>query len=123
MSGSKFLLDTNAVLYILSGDEVLAELLNGEQLYISIITEIELLSFTSITLKELQLIKKFLTQFIIVNIDDAIKEQTIETKKAFQLKLPDSIISATAIVLNIPFITSDKQFRKIINLNLLLYDK
>lgn len=123
MSGSKFLLDTNAVLYILSGDEVLAELLNGEQLYISIITEIELLSFTSITLKELQLIKKFLTQFIIVNIDDAIKEQTIETKKAFQLKLPDSIISATAIVLNIPFITSDKQFRKITNLNLLLYDK
>lgn len=123
MSGSKFLLDTNAVLYILNGDEVLAELLNGEQLYISIITEIELLSFTSITLKERQLIKKFLTQFIIVNIDDAIKEQTIETKKAFQLKLPDSIISATAIVLNIPLITSDKHFRKITNLNLLFYDK
>ncbi len=45
MSGNKFLLDTNAVLYILAGDEILADLLNGERLYVSIITEMELLSY------------------------------------------------------------------------------
>ena len=44
MSGNKFLFDTNAVLYILNGDKALAELLNGEKLYVSIITDMELLS-------------------------------------------------------------------------------
>jgi predicted nucleic acid-binding protein len=123
MSGNKFLLDTNAVLYILGGDEVLAELLNDERLYISIITEMELLSYKSITVKEKQLIKNFLADFIVVNINDEIRDQTIEIKKHSNLKLPDSIIAATAIILNIPFVTSDKQFRTITNLNLVYYEK
>lgn len=123
MSGNKFLLDTNAVLYILDGDEVLAELLNGEKLYVSIITEMELLSYKDITAKEKQQIKNFLSDFVIVNIDDMIREQTIETKKNTHLKLPDSIIAATSIVLDIPFVTSDKQFKTVSNLNLLFYDK
>lgn len=38
MNGSKLFLDTNIILYLLDGDETLAELLNGKQLYISIIT-------------------------------------------------------------------------------------
>jgi predicted nucleic acid-binding protein len=123
MSGNKFLLDTNAVLYILGGDEVLAELLNDERLYISIITEMELLSYKSITVKEKQLIKSFLANFIVVNINDEIRDQTIEIKKYSNLKLPDSIIAATAIILDIPFVTSDKQFRTITNLNLVYYEK
>jgi predicted nucleic acid-binding protein len=123
MSGNKFLLDTNAVLYILGGDEVLAELLNDERLYISIITEMELLSYKSITVTEKQLIKNFLADFIVVNINDEIRDQTIEIKKHSNLKLPDSIIAATAIILNIPFVTSDKQFRTITNLNLVYYEK
>jgi predicted nucleic acid-binding protein len=123
MSGNKFLLDTNAVLYILGGDEVLAELLNDERLYISIITEMELLSYKSITVKEKQLIKNFLADFIVVNINDEIRDQTIEIKKHSNLKLPDSIIAATAIILDIPFVTSDKQFRTITNLNLVYYEK
>jgi predicted nucleic acid-binding protein len=44
MSGNKFLLDTNAILYILGGDEALSTLLYNERLYISVITEMELLS-------------------------------------------------------------------------------
>jgi len=123
MSGNKFLLDTNAVLYILNGDEALAELLNGQKLYISIISEMELLSYKNITAKERQQIKNFLTDFVIVNIDDEIRDQTIETKKNTNLKLPDSIIAATAMVLDMPFVTSDKQFRTITNLNLLFYEK
>lgn len=123
MSGSRFFLDTNAVLYILGGDEALAELLNGQQLYISIITEIELLSYKNITAKEKQAVKNFLEEFVIVNIDSAIRDKTIELKKATSLKLPDSIIAASAMIHNIPFVTSDKQFRTIENFNLLFYEK
>jgi predicted nucleic acid-binding protein len=123
MSGNKYLLDTNAVLYILNGDKALAELLNGEKLYVSIITEMELLSYRNITAKEKQQIKNFLADFIIVQIDDEIRDQTIEIKKSTHLKLPDSIIAATAIALDIPFVTSDKQFRTVNDLDLLFYER
>lgn len=52
MSGTKFLLDTNVVLYLLSGDETIAELVNGKQLYISFISELELLGYGEITTLE-----------------------------------------------------------------------
>jgi predicted nucleic acid-binding protein len=123
MSGSKFLLDTNAVLYILGGDKALAELLDKEQLYISIITEMELLSYKNITVKERQQIKSFLSDFIIINISEAIKERAIEIKKSSHLKLPDSIIAATAMELNIALVTSDRQFKTLTDLNLLYYEK
>jgi predicted nucleic acid-binding protein len=123
MSGSKFLLDTNAILYILGGDEALAELLHNERLYASIITEIELLSYKNITARERQQIKKFLSDFVIVNIDDAIRDQTIEIKKSSHLKLPDSIIAASSVVLEMPLVTSDKQFKTVAGLNLLYYEK
>jgi predicted nucleic acid-binding protein len=123
MSGSKFLLDTNAIFYILDGDEVLAELLYNERLYASIITEIELLSYKNITVREKQQIKKFLSDFVVVNIDDAIRDQTIEIKKNTQLRLPDSIIAASSLVLDIPLVTSDKQFKTVAGLNLLYYEK
>ena len=45
MNGSKLFLDTNIILYLLNGDQTLAELLNGKQLYISVITELELLAY------------------------------------------------------------------------------
>lgn len=123
MSGRKFLLDTNAILYILGGDEALAELLYNERLYTSIITEIELLSYKNITAREKQQIKRFLSAFVIVNIDDDIRDQTITIKKSSQLKIPDSIIAASAQVLDMPLVTSDKQFKTIAGLDLLFYEK
>ncbi len=42
MNGNKLLLDTNTVLYVLAGDETLASFLNGKELYLSIISELEL---------------------------------------------------------------------------------
>ena len=45
MSGNKLFIDTNIVLYLLNGDQTLAELLHEKQLYISFITELELLAY------------------------------------------------------------------------------
>jgi len=103
MSGNKVLLDTNAVLYILNGDETLADFLFEKELYLSIISEMELLAYKHITDKEQQEINAFLNDFIIVNIDEKIKLSTIEVKKTSGMKLPDSIIAATAITLKLPF--------------------
>ena len=123
MSGSKYLLDTNAVLYILDGDETLINFLFEKELYLSIISEMELLSYKDITEKERLSLEGFLSEFIIINIDEKIKLNTIEVKKESSMKLPDSIIAATAISLKLPFITSDKQFKNVKQLNLIYYAK
>ena len=123
MNGNRFLLDTNAVLYILAGDQTLADFLFEKELSISIITEMELLSYKNITSEEKQTIKDFINDFIIVNIDEKIKLNTIEVKKTSSMKLPDSIIAATAISLKLPLITSDKQFKGLSTLNLVYYEK
>lgn len=52
MNGNKLFLDTNIILYLLNGDLTLAELLNQKQLYISDITELELLAYKNITPKD-----------------------------------------------------------------------
>ena len=59
MNGNKFLLDTNAVLYILGGDETLSDFLFEKELYISVITEMELLSYKTSPPKRNILLKVF----------------------------------------------------------------
>lgn len=123
MSGNKLLLDTNAVLYVLGGDETLASFLNGKELYLSIISELELLAYKNITQKEAKAITAFLSELKIENISEDIKKHTIEIRKSTTLKLPDCIIAATSITLNIPLITSDKQLSSVPGLDIVLYEK
>ena len=123
MNGNKLLLDTNAVLYVLGGDETLASFLNGKELHLSIISELELLSYKKITQKEIKAISSFLSEFNIVNISEEVKKNTIAIRKSTNLKLPDCIIAATSITLNIPLISSDKQLSSVPGLDIVLYEK
>jgi predicted nucleic acid-binding protein len=68
---------------MLGGDITLSEFLFEKQLYISIITEMELLSYKNITIKEQKIITTFLKELIVININDDIKANTIELKKKF----------------------------------------
>ena len=121
MSGNELLLDTNIILYILAGDRNVAEYLNGKVLFASVISEIELLGFKKLTAREEKGIRDFLAQFRIIYIDDTIKNESIYLRKQYNLKLPDCIVAATAISLNLPLITSDQQFKQINQLQLELY--
>ena len=123
MSGNKLFLDTNIILYLLNGDETLAELLNNKQLYISIITELELLSYKKITLKEERVIAEFITLCKTININNTVKQETVRICKTYGTKLPDSIIIATALYLDLPLITSDIAFKKVDELTLIHYEK
>jgi predicted nucleic acid-binding protein len=81
MSGIKYLLDTNIILYILSGNETLANHLHQKSLYASFISEIELFSFKGLTAKEEKSIRAFLSHFRIINIDETIKQEAILHRK------------------------------------------
>ena len=121
MSGNSFVLDTNIVLYLLTGNKTILEIVDGSQIYVSFITQLELLGYKGISSKEQEKIKAFLTDCIIVDITEDIKRNTITLKKKYIIKLPDSIIAATAQFLDIPLLTADKGFAKITDLNIALY--
>ena len=74
MNGSRYFVDTNILIYLLSGDKTLINILNQKQIYISFITEIELLSFATLTDKERNKIGSMLKSFIIMDINESIKE-------------------------------------------------
>ncbi len=122
MSGNSLLIDTNIALYLLDGDETIAELLSGQEVYISVISELELLGFQELNEKELLLIEEFLGNCVIVELNQAIKDITIELKRNHKIKLPDAIIGATSIYMNIPLVSADKGFEKISKLQFVKYD-
>ena len=123
MSGSSILLDTNTVLYLLSGDQTLANFLEGKKLHISVITELELLGYKKLTQKDVKVIKSFLGELEIENISHAVKKHTIDLRKSTKLKLPDCIIAATSIALDIPLVSSDYDLKDIPGLDLIFYQK
>ena len=115
MNGNKFILDTNAVLYLLGGKIVATALPNGE-FFISVITELELLSYPKLSVAEKQTVKKFLNEISIVELSQEIRKETVLIRKKYSLTLPDSIIAATAIVLNASLVTRDKKLISIASL-------
>lgn len=122
MSGNKLFIDTNIVLYLLNGDQTLAELLHEKQLYISFITELELLAYQGITEGEQKIIEDFVNQCKVITLNNSIKKETIRVRKNYNTKLPDSIIIASALYLDLPLITSDVEFKKVDELTLIQYE-
>ncbi len=123
MNGSNIFIDTNICIYLLNGDANLADLLDNQNLFVSFITEIDLYSAKSMTGADREVLSDFLQSVTIIDINDKIKHQTIELRQSGVLKLPDSIIAASALVLNYPFISADKAFGNVEALELILYKK
>jgi predicted nucleic acid-binding protein len=121
MSGNNFLLDTNIVLYLLGGDYVLASIIGARKPHISYITEMELLSSPKLTAGEEIAIKNFLNVCVIADMNNNIKQAAIKLRRVTSLKLPDSIIAATAEFLGVPLLTADSEFNRLKSLNVLQY--
>ncbi len=122
MNGNSLVLDTNIVLYLLNGDMVLSALLYHKKLYISFISQLELLGFKGISLKQQTEISRFIQDCIVIDINEDIKREVILLRKTSKLKLPDSIVLATARYLSLPLITSDIDFRSIEFPEIIIYE-
>jgi hypothetical protein len=94
-------------------------------LAISIITQMELMVGCRNKV-ELQTLENFLKQFYIIKIDQAVSDTAVDLLRSYRLShgllIADSLIAATAIVGNYPFITKNQRdYRFIQGLNLLPY--
>lgn len=107
----RYLLDTNAVIYPLNGR--LAYPLSVGQYSVSIITEIELLSFSDLSDGEGQKIRDFLVLLDRVRLTDAVRDETIRLRRKNRLKLPDAIIAASALTHDATLLTNDQVFSSI----------
>lgn len=106
-----YLLDTNAVLYFLAGR--LTQPLPNGTFYLSVISEIELLSYPVLDANNELHIKAFLADIEIIELNQAIKQQAIQLRRAQRLKLPDALIAATAMTLNATLLTNDGHLLKV----------
>lgn len=105
LSVTKYLLDTNTIIYALNQG---LKLQNAKYL-VSVITEIELLSYSNLTKSDEEILKRLLSQFESIELTKSVKEKTIQIRRDSKLKLPDSIIVASALDNDAVLVTSDKQ--------------
>lgn len=118
MSGNSFFLDTNALVYWVEGHPVLDRILASEDLHISVVTEMELLSNPHDDTSQLARKQELVSQFHLMELTTQIKEIAIDIRRRYRLKLPDAIIAASAIFRDFPLISADKDFAKVKELTL-----
>jgi predicted nucleic acid-binding protein len=116
LMNDRYVLDTNVALYLLSGR--LVNPLPVGEFYLSIISEIEMLSFSAIGQEEESRIREFLAQVTIVGLSEEVKQSTIEIRRKYRLKLPDAIVCATALVMDSSLLSNDVQLGRVTELTL-----
>ena len=109
MHGERYLLDTNAIVALLQGNQQLIQLLeDAEWIGISIISQIEFLVFPGLNEADRQLFNEFLQRVEIIWIEPSqpeLIELTIQLRQQYRLRLPDALIGATAIHLSATLVT------------------
>ena len=116
MSGNKYVLDTNAIIALLQGNEVIIqELENAAQISISVISYIEFLSYPALSLNDKSTFKKFVEKIDIIGLpghDYFLLESIADYKILSGLKIPDMIIATAALTSESVLITNDRDFQK-----------
>ena len=88
--------------------------LKAADLFISVISEIELFSKPEMAADEEENLRAFLAErMIIIDLTDDVKKETIALRRSVKLKLPDCIVVATAVVLDSVLLTADKELLRL----------
>ena len=118
MSENRFVLDTNAVIFLTTkGNMIHHELkdeLNEADLFVSVISEIELFAKKELPPDEEENLRALLSDRItVIDLTNDVKKETIALRRNNKLKLPDCIVAATAIVLNAVLLTADTELLRL----------
>ncbi len=113
MNGERVVADTSALIHLLDGNAEATHVLQGCEVFVSFITELELLSGKRNTAALLAKKRALLGDCTILDVNNRIKELVVQLRIRHGLKLPDCIIAATAIHLDLPLVTSDDHFARL----------
>ncbi len=116
MNGKALVLDTNIMVDYLKGSTPHTTFMEeqgvGCQLWISVITEMEILSYHALTKSQRDEIRRYISNIAIMPLSNQVKEIAIAFRHATRCKMPDAIIAATAIRLGAVLVTNDKKLQK-----------
>jgi len=104
MSG-RYLLDTNAIIYALGRNLTLPP----AHYAVSVITKMELLSWPALTANDELKLREILGRITVVQLLPGIQETAVKIRRNTSLKLPDAIISSTAIKGDFILVTDDEK--------------
>jgi predicted nucleic acid-binding protein len=122
MNGRSYLVDTNVLIHLGNGDEIITDFLQEKVIFLSFISEMELLSKPGLTAESIKLLQAMISGCVLVEFNHEIKSEAIKLRRTHRLKLPDAIVAASAKYLRLPLLTADKDFQKISDLELLFID-
>ncbi len=111
--GTRYLVDTNIAIYLLSGRlpsnaaAFLKPILDLE-CSLSIVAKIELLGWQFPTSKDELKAVDFIANSTIIPLTDVIAEKAIEIRKSKKIKLGDAIIAATALIHQLTLLTRNE---------------
>jgi predicted nucleic acid-binding protein len=111
----RYVLDTNVALYLLGG--LLLNPLPLGEFYLSVITEMEMLSYPTISEAEVLRIRQFLSQIEVMGVGEDVKNAAIALRKKYRLKLPDAIICAKALSVNAVLVSNDTQLSRVMEIS------
>jgi predicted nucleic acid-binding protein len=110
MNGTNIAFDTSAVIKLIDEQYDLLSLginIDETQLLASVIVRMELLSKRNMSDDEKQDILEFLDDLTVVPLNEVIEKKAVEIRRATNVKLPDCIVAATAIILDAVLLTDD----------------
>ena len=93
-----YLIDTNIIIYYLEGEQAAVSFLRTHrgELAISSVTWMETLSYP-FSADEEQVIRAFLYEFRLIEISFPVMELSVKVRRMKKMKLPDAIITASAV--------------------------
>jgi predicted nucleic acid-binding protein len=108
-----YTLDTNAIIYYLDEDPavvpVLEPILAQEiAIFVSIVTELELLSHPGLTEEDIAEIAQVLTSMVVFPLESRLAQLAGALRRQYRLKTPDSIVATTALLTHTTLVTRRK---------------
>ena len=102
------LLDTNILIYLSQKTLEFSKVASpGDNLYISVITYMEVLGYRFSNEFEQNFVEELCRNIPVIDLEKTIVEQVIQLRQLKKIKLPDAIILSTALVKNLELITAN----------------
>ena len=120
-----YTLDTNAIIYYLDEEPTVVPLLEpilGQDMaiFVSVVTELELLSHPGLTKEDMTVIQQLLTSVVIFPLESRLAQLAGALRRQYHLKTPDSVVAATALLTHTTLVTRNiRDFQGIDGLSLL----
>jgi len=125
MNGKRLLLDTNAVIALLKGNQAVMDYVDAaDWIGICVISQIEFLCFAHLTAADRQLFAKFISQVEVVGLDPKDKrliDQIVAIRQSSGAKLPDAMIVAAAFCHDACLVSADRKLASIEHLQVLTF--